>query len=232
MGSTYGTQNLCADYGDIVAHIDIKIGADEHMHLGNSTKIRGVDNDQDVRQISCCINRSDLCWKDQVEKITSGSNAGTVRVYRVENGQRMQSHEDVSTHQARFDLCERWPDYIYCEVDPEGDAFTDPSPPVADLRARTCGTANTRACNCGDHFCDEGDCEWHWQQSSASQTCIILSDSISMPANDGTTYECTVQARCRGGWGGGRNYPTSYTGNMTVFPRLSNCSGTLRLGAC
>ena len=144
----------------------------------------------------------------------------------------MQSHEDVSTHQARFDLCERWPDYIYCEVNPWGDAFTDPSASVADLRDRPCGTADTLACNCGDHFCDEGDCEWHWQQSSASQTCIILSDSISMPANDGTTYECTVQARCRGGWGGGRNYATSYTGNMTVFPRLSNCSGTLQVGAC
>ena len=88
-GSTYGAQNLCASYGDIKAHIDTIRELDTHMHLNDSGKVRGRVYGADVRDISCCIDKSDLCYKDQVEKITSGSNAGRVRVYRVENGQRM-----------------------------------------------------------------------------------------------------------------------------------------------
>ena len=220
-------ENHCASYGSIVAHVDVPNEGDTHIHADSAGRTTEGYTTSEPRNISCCIGLSDLCWKDQVEKITSGSNAGTVRVYRVVNGQRLQSNEDVSTHQARYDLCARWPDYIYCEVDPEGDAFTDPA--TLTLRDRPCGTTDTLACNCGDHFCDEQDCEWHWEQSSASQSCWNFTGSISMPANDGTNATCTIQSTCVGG---GRAHIGTYTGHVANFRNLHNCSGTLQVGAC
>ena len=39
---------------------------------------------------------------------------------------------------------------------------------IADLRGRPCGGTGQPACDCSDHLCDRGDCEWHWDQSRAA----------------------------------------------------------------
>ena len=67
-GSTYGAENKCSDFGDIVANIDLKNVGDRHFHLNSSSKERGRSSYHNVRDITCCVDKSDFCYKQQVEK--------------------------------------------------------------------------------------------------------------------------------------------------------------------
>ena len=168
-GYAYWAKNECSDYGTIIAHNDIGGGIDHHWHLEDGEKIRITGSWDDSRAISCCIDKSDLCWKDQVEKNASNK----VRVIILHSGSYDTGHVDVSTHEQRYNLCRDgspYEDTIYCEEDPEGDAHVLPASlagnmnywSVEDLRARPCGGANQPTCSCDSRICDYFDCERNW----------------------------------------------------------------------
>ena len=171
LGSKYGAQNKCSQYGEIVAHIDLINTPDEHFVLDNSSRTRGWDGVTNVRQISCCMNESDLCHRQQVE-----AKNGIIRVY-TGSGTRTRD-VDVSTHAKRWEFCRDNEDTIYCEVDPEGDAFTAP--------------------NCEDHpsACTEDDCEDAYENSEIYEYCS-RNVTYAIGLSEGRA-QCTIGARCRG----------------------------------
>ena len=90
----------------------------------------------------------------------------------------------VRTHRERWDFCRSYPNDVYCKVDPEGDALTRPF-------------------NCGNHYCTAGDCQWHFEQSNAYDTCQG-EDGNSEPiynisATDGSSQACRIEASCKTG---------------------------------
>ena len=68
--STFGAQNLCPDWGTVVAKVDIRSATDRTWHLSNGNKRRG-DTSFTVRDISCCEDLSDLCDKEDVVTVAS-----------------------------------------------------------------------------------------------------------------------------------------------------------------
>jgi hypothetical protein len=192
-GSTFWARNECSDYGEVRVHVDIAGNTDLHWHLDHSSKVSGEKWVNDVNHISCCVDKSDLCFKEEVEPITSGEHEGNIRLISVDGSSYWDGYGDVSTQSARYLLCEHWANIPYCRLDPEGDAFIHPdviaaaaaaevlaSAPqeevvldpdtssLADLRARPCGGAGEPRCGCGGHICDRGDCQWGFEQSHAS----------------------------------------------------------------
>ena len=225
-GHIVAAKNHCSEYGTVIAHADVENTADSHWHLdddGLHTHNFGVWN---VRSTYCCIDVSDLCWKDQVEKHTTGDLLGEVRVVKTTASGYSASYADVSTHEARWELCNgedsQWTDTIYCDEDPEGDAHTDPATvPLADGSPR-CSLDSS--CNCGDHFCTADDCEAKWDEStpatyglidsqgrSRNHGCAPSNDAdyastfnASIDATDGTSQSCTLTVVCGTGskrWG-------------------------------
>ena len=127
LGSSYGAENgenQCNRYGSFVVNVDIRSTEDRHFHLAQGTWLsseRSHDLFNDVRQISCCWDRSDLCYIKEViaeNNVIMRHTSGTSWVY-----------EYVGRHQQRYDLCQSYPDIIYCKKNPSGDAFTPPAPP-------------------------------------------------------------------------------------------------------
>ena len=145
-GSTYGAQNKCANYGAMKATIDLQSGSDEHFHMSNGDKKRGADWTRNVKDIACCLNQSDLCKKNQVEK-----ENGKIKVW-TGTGTTMDT-VNVSTHVKRYLYCNDNPDSIYCVNDEDGDAFTvptlvcGPSDNRRECRARDCRSAFNHAEN-------------------------------------------------------------------------------------
>ncbi len=241
-------KNGCSDYGDIEAHVDVPNEADEHIHADESEKAYAYSTNE-PRSVKCCVNKSDLCYRDQVEKVTSGDNEGKIRFLRIsESNTRLVSYEDVSTHQARYDFCQTNPNYVYCKVNPDGDALYPPATPpsemtLSELRSRPCGGEGQPACSCGDHICDRFDCEWNFNQSSASDTCYSTtsnSDGLGAPGFERgvNTHWCRVRdVSCRIGYKPSTTGPggsiiwksnSSVTSGYTwEFRRLKNCAGTL-----
>ena len=170
MGSTYGARNLCSDYGDIKAHVDLANTTDQHFHLNGGGKKRGSSGFWDVSGISCCINKSDLCYKKQVEPVQG-------QIKRWTGTNRNTELVRVKTHAQRFRYCQKHPADIYCRVDPEGDA-TVPT---------LCGpSGNQQECsdsNCRSAFDDN---------ESASESC-------SLSAWAYTDGYCTFDATCEHG---------------------------------
>ena len=218
LGSTFWARNECASYGDLVVQIDLKLKRDEHAHLNDSTKVSSGDIVADVRDISCCIDRSNLCWKDQVEKHTSGDREGEVRVVRVLSSSYEAGYISVATHEDRWELCNgehsQWKDTIYCRKNPERDAHIDPATvPLADGSPR-CSLDSS--CNCGDHYCTATDCKSQWDSStpvsyglindggmSNIHGCAPSNDSdyssyfsAAIDASDGTSQTCTMRVVC------------------------------------
>lgn len=178
-GSTWWVRNRCSDYGTVVANIDIKGATDSHVHLDGSGRVTGKRPFTDVRAIKCCLDRSDLCWKSQVIKREEGQdNAGHIRYAVATSGTASHGWYDVSTHRKRWEFCQDHQDYIYCRLDPDGDAFTDPGPTeeeqedaeIADgLRAAASSTA------CDGSPCTIRDCAYAFAESDAGDTCSGLS---------------------------------------------------------
>ena len=168
-GRAYWARNECSDYGTVIAHHDLALYSDAHWHLEDGQKYRVTGRASVGRSITCCVDESDLCWKDQVEKNASNK----VRVIILHSGSYDTGHVDVSTHEQRYNLCRDgspYEDTIYCEEDPEGDAHVLPASlagnmnywSVEDLRARPCGGANQPTCSCDSRICDYFDCERNW----------------------------------------------------------------------
>ena len=171
-GSTYGARNLCPNYGAMKANIDIVGKNDPHFHMSNGDKKRGRDGEANVRDIACCLNESDLCWKWSVEpqdgKIKMWKGTGTD--YR---------WVDVSTQFDHYKMCFENPDNVYCDVDKKGDAFTVPT------------------VMCGNSECDATDCVSNFNQpdNRVKSSCWISNVSYA----EGI---CTFDAACtisRGG---------------------------------
>ncbi|MCY4500189.1 MAG: hypothetical protein OXE57_01315, partial [Alphaproteobacteria bacterium] len=247
-------RNYCAGYGSgtLIAHVDVPNEGDEHVHATSSAKHYAGLTTNKPRSVKCCINFSDLCWKDQVEKVKSGTHAGKVRIIQLNSSSWAVSYADVTTHEARFNLCnsDTWTDdTIYCDEDPEGDAHTlpasmQPDPDTAGksvLRARTCGGSGEPACACGDNdrICDRFDCEEEFDDSSASDSCYISGSGTTGSAwnfrYDETAATCSVERNCllgsnsRGGiWK--RN--VTFTGTLADMSELNDCGGVLQTADC
>lgn len=175
-GSTSGAQNKCPDYGDITAHVDFKHASDGRFNLDNGSKQRKKHAVADVRDISCCRNKSDLCHRREVEK----NDDGKIRLWS--GSGKTYSWKDVSTAAKRQHFCNqsRYRDGIYCRNDPDGDALSG------------------RPYNCGDHYCTTLDCESQFEQSNAYQTCQEddTQPTYTISATDGSSQTCTVTAKC------------------------------------
>ena len=219
-GYKHTVENKCPEYGTVIASVDVQGGSDWKWTLTNG------DKETDYRlgktnAITCCADKSDLCYRSEVERIGSYimKYAGSGTTY---------TYVNVDTHEKRYQFCQSNPDNIYCEVDPEGDANRASLP-----------------FNCGNHYCNVGDCEWNWNRSSASETCNLgfADSSMSISAEDGSSRTCTVVVKCqayinwidpddssRGGhWVYGWNDFSAQTWQMD---ELHNCSGTLQRGSC
>ena len=178
-GSTFGakTENDCDDYGEVRAHIDMLNTGDTHFHLTDSSKYRGYLDFNNISGISCCINESDLCYKQQVEK----NSRGRIKVW-TGTGTTMEK-VNVRTHAKRYAYCSEFPDSIYCVNDEDGDAFIDPN-------------------NCGDHLCTVADCQTAFEASDAYEQCQsdgftdVADPTYSISATDGSSQTCTVTANC------------------------------------
>ena len=171
-GSTFWAQNMCSDYGSVVASIDTINFLDSRWTLTNSSQERDQLSVYDIRNITCCIDRSDLCIKKQV--VATGGQITRVTV--TESGYE-QTAVDVSTHEKRYEFCEDNADDIYCENDPEGDAFTAP---VYD---------------CGADECTTEDCIAFWERSEAYDRCTLNGNIELMRPMVGDTV-CYIAAKC------------------------------------
>ena len=178
-GSTMGAQNKCSDYGDITAHIDMKRWSDGQFDLDDGSKQRHKNAVADVRDISCCRNKSDLCHRREVEK----NSEGKIRVWS--GSGTTYTWVSVSKARKRQHFCRQseYRDGVYCRNDPDGDAL------------------DGHPYNCGDHYCTVSDCESQFEQSNAYSTCqedgTVPSYTIS--ATDGSSQTCTVTATCKHG---------------------------------
>ena len=203
-GSTYGakTENDCDDYGEVRAHVDMLNTGDTHFHLTDSSKYRGYLNSNDISGISCCINESDLCYKQQVKK-----KNGKIKVW-TGTGTTMDT-VNVSTHVKRYLYCNDNPDSIYCVNDDDGDAFTVPT--------LVCGPSDNR------RECRASDCNWAFNHAEND----IVGDYCTL---DSYSYEdgfCTLDATCSRPADGYGELST----NIEIFLRhikkkIGVCSGT------
>ena len=124
-GSTFGAEveSDCDFYeGYIIVDVAISGVEDQHFHFGTYSpwtgKMRGSHETANVSNIYCCRDVSSLCYVDEVEAVNN-------RIKRWAGGTRYV-YEDVATHQQRYDLCQSYPDIVYCNMDPSGDALTPP----------------------------------------------------------------------------------------------------------
>ena len=218
-GCDYWLTGKCASYGLVYANVDLKDRLDHKWKLTNNSRNSnsGAMIIGKVRDIACCINHGDqLCYKNQIEKTSSGQ----IRHVTVTGSGYSSTMVNVSSHAKRYKFCQENPDYIYCEVNPDGDAFTAPS------------------YNCGDHYCTVGDCTWHFEQSSAHDSCRTSSQygySMSISAEDGTSQRCTVNVQCNTGQvvdSHAIHRANSFSAQVWDFDDLHNCSGDLQVGAC
>ena len=230
-GSTFGARNFCVNYGYIKAHIDRLNSGDQHFHLDHGEKQKGHSARYDISGISCCIDKSQLCYKAQVEKDPDGK----IKVWKGTGTQfRMKS---VDTHRKRFDFCKKYRYNVYCKVNPEGDAFTAPL-----------------AYNCGDHYCTADDCDAEYEKSDVRDPDTVWEGygchpstltngySSSISSTDGASQHCTIDTACRkkefytpdGGGLAGRwiDNPTSITADIEDIDDLHNCDGELTVGSC
>jgi len=66
-GTKGGAQSFCSDYGTVVVKVDLVSHGDLTVHRNNSEKWRYSNCFTDTNAVSCCIDKSDLCVKNQVE---------------------------------------------------------------------------------------------------------------------------------------------------------------------
>ena len=217
-GSTHWVQSNCSQWGTVVANVDVANFSDLRWTLTNGNRESQKYASVNVRDITCCINKSDICFKRQIE-------GEWIKHVTVTGSGWSQNWVDVRTQMRRYKFCQDNPDDIYCEVDPEGDAHVTP-PPL----------------NCGDHYCTVSDCESQYAQSSAVETCSGLPQAWNMTisSEEGESQTCTVTERCmshvvmyedrNGGYWVYED--TTLSADVSDMDDLHNCSGVLQIGAC
>ncbi len=231
-GYHYSVETECGDYGTVVVHAN---RVDHVDYMANFT----ADNPESsghastkFRAFTCCLDQSDLCYKNQVEARSDGN----IRSITINGSTITGTFVDVSSHQKRYDFCSENEDDIYCEVDPQGDANTDPN--------AECNEDTDPPCNCGDHYCKVADCNSHWDQSPAADTCADASwnnesaYTMTISATDGSSQTCNMTVQCMTGgvrddgvhaeWSDGLTWSAS----VENFDDLRNCEGTLEDGSC
>ena len=127
---TYGVQSFCSQYGTVTAKVDQIDDRDFVHELNHGDKVRSQDWG-DIRDISCCLDTSDLCFKKQVEK----NSSNRITSVTISGSTITGTSVDVGSHTARYEFCADNPNDIYCRNDPEGDAFDDPYTGECDGRA-------------------------------------------------------------------------------------------------
>ena len=153
--------NKCSNYGQLIVSVDVRDADDFKVTMPTSyaNSYTGTSGQHRIDSIACCLDQSDLCYKNQVEAdangfITSMSVSSTMVTVTTVN---------VSTHQRRYDFCQANPSNLYCTIDPEGDANTDP---------QASGACNGEACTIQD--CRDGFAESHAAGSPGSCTDLTL----------------------------------------------------------
>ena len=58
--NSFSVRNLCADYGKVVAKVDLEMASDRTLHLTDGLSRRGRTGHR-IRRISCCPDVGDLC---------------------------------------------------------------------------------------------------------------------------------------------------------------------------
>ena len=66
-GTKGGFQSYCSNYGTVVVKVDLVNHADYTVHKNDSEKYRYENCVTDTNSVSCCIDKSDLCVKNQAE---------------------------------------------------------------------------------------------------------------------------------------------------------------------
>ena len=199
-GTKGGAQSFCSNYGSITVKVDIIGGSDIEVERNGSGKWRYTLCTNDTRQISCCIDKSDLCKKSQVEP----SSSGYIDHYNPHNN-TWESYS-VSTHEDRYKHCDRYSnESIYCDVDPKGDAFTEPT-------------------LCDGEECAHSHCSSYWSDSSADDTC--RDESMGSSLSDVFNPTCTVSADCLND--DGDYVEAEKTDVMYEMDELRNCNGEIK----
>jgi hypothetical protein len=86
---------------------------------------------------------------------------------------------DVGTHENRWSFCEEDPDYIYCEVDPEGDAFVKPDSVIATEAMVAELEAAAETTDCDGAACTVQDCVDAFEDSDAASTGLCGAGSLT-----------------------------------------------------
>ena len=171
-GTEGGAQSSCSDYGRVVVKVDLQSHSDLTAHRTNSSKWFYRNCFTDTRAISCCIDISDLCVKNQVE----ADDNDKIKYFK--SGNSTLQTASVGTRMERYNFCQNNPNTVYCDVNPEGDALWSP--------------------NCGDHDCTVGDCNWHWNQSDASESSLCTKQDMTYDGSNFHTPKCNVKWLCEG----------------------------------
>ncbi len=253
MGYSHWVRNECAAYGTVIVHHDVIDASDRHWHLEDGNRKEYISLHQ-TRNLYCCFDDSELCFKSQVEAGADDASDGHIKQVTVGNGLVSGTYVDVSTHYKRYRFCQANPDDIYCTVDPSGDAKTEPPGPAC---------AEDNSCNCGDHYCTEADCTSKWDETTPATRglfeesgdpdyhgCAPSDDSdygsyfsATIDADDGTSQSCTLQVVC-GAQGGANTYENgawTYTRNLKRVQLIAdvgdiyshyNCGGVLYESSC
>ena len=186
-GATYSITHECKDYGTLAARVDKISCRDVLLFFDAGDDSYSTTKTCHVRKITCCLDRSEICYTNQVE----ADSRGRITVVENSNGTVTAGWATVSTHQQRYDFCQDNPDNIYCEVDPQGDANTDPN--------AECNEDTDPPCNCGDHYCKVEDCTSAYEESQASDSCtndMFSNHSMSISATNGSSQDCTMEGQC------------------------------------
>ncbi len=115
--TAFYASSACSDWGEVVAHVP-RSGGGAHIHLVDANRVPH-SLDRSMGKVACCLDMSDLCYKQQVE---ASEGAAQILLY---TGTRMETHT-VASHRQRYDFCQEHSSSIYCEQNPSGDAFVEP----------------------------------------------------------------------------------------------------------
>ena len=115
-------ESSCSAYATIKADIVMKGGTRQHFVLDDAARVEITSTDE-IRAVNCCWDDGKICYKDQVEADESGyiTRRGNTRT------SAYSAPVNVSTNWDRWTYCQWHTTDIYCQVDPQGDAWVQPA---------------------------------------------------------------------------------------------------------